>query len=165
MSARSEIQLSQHCNPVERLKSAIKGAQNTIDASVYKFESAEVFEALKKALHEKKKLKVRLIVNNWQVYRKGNPKKPKKTSLSRDIVSKRVTVKVWCKDKLHAKFVIIDGKLVLTGSYNWTKRADYCNKPKKRNTELLLEFNGSILVDKFKLLFEDMWKETKAYHP
>lgn len=146
MADRSvEIKLSSECNPVDALVEAFAKAKRSIDAAVYKFNLCKIFEALNEAID--RGVKVRLVVDC-----------DKKDGFARTLAKKEnedVTIRKWTGHKLHAKFVIIDDRLVLSGSYNWTKSAW------KKNIELLLRFDDAASVGRFTNLFEELWKEAK----
>ena len=150
MADRSvKIQLSGERNPAGALVEAIAGAVRCIDAVVYKFDLPEIFKAFEEALD--RGIAVRLVVDKRLIDR------DKKNGFTRMLAEKSgATVKKWTGGKLHAKFVIIDGRQVLSGSYNWTESA------KERNTELLLCFDDEANVARFITLFNDLWTDPKA---
>ena len=55
---------------------------------------------------------------------------------------------------MHNKFAIIDGKIVLTGSYNWSKQAT------ERNDENLLIIRNQEIADKYKEEFQEIYLES-----
>jgi len=52
---------------------------------------------------------------------------------------------------MHDKFAVIDGKVVLTGSYNWTSNAD------TKNDENLVRLVNSEMAVQFEDEFERLW--------
>lgn len=54
---------------------------------------------------------------------------------------------------MHHKFAVIDGEIVLTGSYNWTRGAA------DRNEENLVILQDSRLAGEFIAVFERLWKQ------
>jgi len=61
---------------------------------------------------------------------------------------------------MHHKYAVIDGKIVLTGSYNWTYSAE------KRNDENLVAIEGSRnLAKTYFENFKALWQHAKPYHP
>lgn len=143
-----EIKLSSEINPVDTLKEGFAGAAKTIDAVVYKFNQPQIFKALKKALD--RGVKVRLVVDSWLI-------DYEKKGFTWKLVKKKrgAKVKMWTSDKLHVKFVIIDGQDALFGSYNWTKSA------KKKNTEMLLRTDNKKIVKPFTKMFKRLWKDAE----
>lgn len=59
---------------------------------------------------------------------------------------------------MHHKFVIIDGTILLTGSFNWT------NKAVTSNYEAVIVTSNQSFVEPFKRTFEEMWSEF-GIHP
>ena len=54
---------------------------------------------------------------------------------------------------MHHKFAVIDGEIVLTGSYNWTRGAA------RYNEENLVVYQDSGLAGEFMVEFERLWRE------
>lgn len=54
-------------------------------------------------------------------------------------------------DHMHHKFMVVDGKTVLTGSYNWTRSAE------TRNEENLVSIDDPYLASRFMDEFERIW--------
>ena len=52
---------------------------------------------------------------------------------------------------MHHKFFIVDKKLVLTGSYNWTRSAALYNQ------ENVISTDDEFVVEKFLNEFEKLW--------
>jgi phosphatidylserine/phosphatidylglycerophosphate/cardiolipin synthase-like enzyme len=144
-----EITLSSERNPADALVEAFAGAERRIDAAVYKFNLRKVFEALEAALD--RGVAVRLVVDKWLIEREEDGFTEQLAKRDRG-----AAVKKWTGGKLHVKLVVIDGRQVLSGSYNWTKSA------KNKNTELLLHFKDPATVRRFAKLFEDLWQDAEA---
>ncbi len=140
-----KVTLSDERNPADALTEAFAGAERRIDAAVYKFSLSTIFRALEEALD--RGVAVRLVVDKRLIDRETD-------GFVGKLAEKKagVTVRKWIGDKLHAKFVIIDDRQVLSGSYNWTKSAE-------KNTELLLRFDDPASVERFTILFEGLWKD------
>jgi mitochondrial cardiolipin hydrolase len=56
-------------------------------------------------------------------------------------------------DHMHHKFAVFDGKLVVSGSYNWTRSAA------ERNEENIVVNGDTRLVDAFQRRFDKLWDE------
>ncbi len=102
----------------ERVAMAIESATTSIDVAMYSFTSDKLARSLEKKA--KKGVKVRVIADYLQsksAYADFNEMK-----------EAGVEVRFAQKNKImHNKFAVIDGKLTLTGSFNWTKNADTSN--------------------------------------
>ncbi len=148
MADRSvEIKLSNECNPADALAEAFAEAERSIDAAVYKFSLCTIFKALEEALD--RGVAVCLVVDKRLIDCETD-------GYTGKLANKKAgaTVRKWIGDKLHAKFVIIDDRQVLSGSYNWTKSAE-------KNTELLLRFDDPASVGRFTNLFKDLWNDAE----
>ena len=55
---------------------------------------------------------------------------------------------------MHNKFAVIDGRVLLTGSFNWTASAD------KRNEENLLIIMDKDLIKKYEERFVYLWRSS-----
>jgi phosphatidylserine/phosphatidylglycerophosphate/cardiolipin synthase-like enzyme len=98
-TADPEFCLSEKCSVLQRVISATRNATKTIDASVYKFTSVEVYHALVDAMDAG--VKVRLVVDSVE--------NALKTSYANKLKAKGADIKFWTKAKLHAKLAIYDG--------------------------------------------------------
>lgn len=58
---------------------------------------------------------------------------------------------------MHHKFMVVDGKAVITGSYNWTRSAAMYN-----HENILLTNDGGV-VKSFLKQFDQLWKEMEPY--
>jgi len=56
---------------------------------------------------------------------------------------------------MHNKFAIIDGVLLLNGSYNWTTTAN------TKNNENMIVTNNKGLIKQFSSYYEELWKQFK----
>ncbi|RLD65070.1 MAG: hypothetical protein DRI95_09520 [Bacteroidetes bacterium] len=141
----SKVSSSLDNNPIKRTIELIQNSQKQIQAVVYKFEVESVLDALIKAYE--RGVKIQIIVD---------AKEAKKTkSLVKQAKGKGVKIRKWKHSKMHAKFTIIDEKIVITGSFNWTKTA------KKENLELIVLHEDQDTADSFVELFKDIWKKAK----
>jgi phosphatidylserine/phosphatidylglycerophosphate/cardiolipin synthase-like enzyme len=146
--AASRVELSTDHDPIARTREAIAGARASVDAVVYKFDEPSLRPALEAALA--RGVAVRLLVD---------AKEADDSDSQVDAVRHAgAVVRRWSRErgKLHAKFTTIDGALVLTGSFNWTRSAG------GKNVEVLLELSEPELVDRFSALFDRLWREAAA---
>ncbi len=79
-------------------------------------------------------------------YARGLPKKMRK--------SRKAKYRVKKYGIMHHKFVVVDDRLVATGSYNWTASAE------KWNRENLLIINSASLARRYTQEFDKIWKTT-----
>lgn len=121
----------------------INSAEKSIDLAIYHITSRELSLALIAAV--KRGIMVRAYIdgeNAQEYYSKANFLK-----------KNGVLVKFEEGEGLmHNKFCIIDDKLVITGSYNWTTSADL------RNDENVLFIDSKDMAKIFRIQFEKYWQ-------
>ena len=123
--------------------SEISKAQKSIDIAMYSFTSREIAQELVKA--KDRKVKIRIVLDKGQ--------KTEEYSKSRYLIEKGFEVKYHSGDGLmHNKFAVIDGRVLLTGSFNWTASAE------QRNEENLLIITDNGVIKKYAERFERLWK-------
>ncbi len=119
----------------------ISRANQSIEIAIYSFTLDSIGDALIEA-HDRG-VKVRVIMERDQVNRYSEYSKLKAAGIE---------VKLDGNDRLmHNKFVVIDEKIVLTGSYNFTKSAD------EYNDENLLVIVSQRIAEAYKSEFQEMW--------
>jgi len=138
----AKVSLNLYENPIKKTIALIEKSENNIQAVVYKFEVHKMLDALIKA-HERG-IKIQLIVDAKEA--------KKKKSLVKLAKENGIKIRKWKQGKMHAKFIIIDEKAVISGSFNWTKSA------KKENLELIVFYDDKTTVDGFVFLFKNMWE-------
>lgn len=131
---------------------AINSAEESIELAIYHFTSRELSKALVMAV--RRGVIVRVFTdgeNAREYYSKANFLK-----------KNGVMVKLEEGEGLmHNKFCIIDDRLLITGSYNWTTSADL------KNDENVIFINSKEAVKIYRLQFEKYWQGTyvdKAYY-
>ena len=144
-AALPEVSLSLDKNPSQFTGDAIGGAKQSLSAIVYKFEDEAILTTLENAL--KRGVAVRLLMDSKEA--------SGKKSLARKAQKAGAEVSLWGskQEKLHAKCLIIDGREVISGSFNWTDSAG------ESNLEILLSFKNPATVKDFSAIFERLWEE------
>ena len=109
--AKTEVYFSLSDNPQKEIIKNINQAEAFINIAMYIFTDTEIALPLIKA--RERGVKVRLYLDKDQVdYR---------YSQSRFLVQKGIKTRVSSNNYImHNKFAIIDNRILLTGSYNWT---------------------------------------------
>lgn len=124
----------------------ITKAQKTIDIAMYYFTSRKIAEELVKA--KERGVQIRIVLDKSQ--------ETQAYSKSRYLLNKGIDVRFWSGSGLqHNKFVIIDQKILITGSFNWTPTAE------NKNAENLLVMDDNNLIKKYRTEFEELWKQNK----
>ena len=121
----------------------IKAAKVEIAVAAYAFSSKYLGNAL--AAAQKRGVKVRIILdrdNADQAYSIDE------WLITRGIELRFIQVKSGC---MHHKFMIIDAKMLMAGSYNFTNESEF------RNYEAALFTNSKPLIKTFATEFERLW--------
>ncbi len=126
----------------------IGSAVRSLDVCVFTISDDFIANAL--ILAHKRHLKVRIITDNDKSEDKGS-------DIDR-FHEEGLAVKIDdTRHHMHHKFMVVDGKVAITGSYNWTRSAA------KFNHENLLLTRDSSVVKAFQKEFEDLWREMVDY--
>ncbi|MBF0503840.1 MAG: phospholipase D family protein [Candidatus Omnitrophica bacterium] len=143
--ASTEVYFSPNGGCQGAVISEIGKAKKSIEAAMYSFTSREIAQALIEA--KKRGVKVRVVLDNAQI--------KDHFSKSRYLINKGLSVKFLLGPGLmHNKFAVIDSRVVLTGSFNWTTSAD------KKNAENLLVISDKELGQKYAKQFKHLWGQS-----
>ncbi len=131
----------------------MKGAKKTLDIAIAHFNTKELAEAV--VVAHKRGVKVRVLIDLGEY---GNRNSQERT-ISRGKVPLRYHTyslkHTFSFAKLmHHKFMIVDGKTLSTGSYNWSRTAEH------KNHENLQVFSGKKwkkMIGTFEDKFEELW--------
>lgn len=121
----------------------IDSANTTIYIAIYSFTHDEIKEALYDA-HERG-VEIRVIMDRTQA---GHS-----SSVDEELLDEGIGLR-YHTPIMHNKFVIIDGKIVATGSFNWSKNGD------TNNDENLIFFASNDLSLEYLAEFEELWGES-----
>jgi phosphatidylserine/phosphatidylglycerophosphate/cardiolipin synthase-like enzyme len=121
-------------------------ARVSVDAALYRITNPRLARALGKA--RDRGLRVRLLVdrNKYQA-----------TAVTRKLIAENslpfqaIYGRKEKGSKLHHKFAVLDGHIVLTGSYNWTLDSE------ERNFDHMLVLRDTDLVLAYQQEFERLW--------
>jgi mitochondrial cardiolipin hydrolase len=126
---------------------AIKQAEDTLDICVFTISDDRIAIAIKDAFN--RGLGIRIISDNDKMLDLGSD--------IQDLANEGMEVRV---DKtpfhMHHKFMIIDGKETLTGSYNWTRSAE------EKNEENVVLINDVRTATSFQIVFEKLWEQCEV---
>jgi len=140
--AKTEVYFSLSDNPQKIIIKNINQAQAFINIAMYVFTDREKAIPLAKA--QERGVKVRVYLDKDQV--------EYQYSQSRFLVQKGIKTRISSNNYImHHKFAIIDNRLLLTGSYNWTFSAN------NRNDENLLIIDDPEIIEIFQNQFEKLW--------
>lgn len=126
----------------------ISHAQKSIDVMMYAFTSRPIVQEMVKA--KTRGVAIRVLLDKGQ--------ETQKYAKGRYFTNKGIEVRYDTGAGLmHNKVGIIDGRLVFTGSFNWTAQAE------ARNAENLLLIDDLTLIKQYQERFESLW--TKGRKP
>lgn len=134
-------------SPQKQLATMIDGAKETIDVAMYFITKTDIITRLCSA--NKKGVKVRIITDKNDDYQED---------ALEELLDSGIPIKVnTYKGLMHLKNMIIDRKLVTTGSYNFTNRAD------KQNEEVIIIAENKKIAEEWSDKFDEMWNDDINY--
>lgn len=140
--AKTEVYFSLSDNPQKAIIKNINQAEAFINIAMYVFTDKEIALSLVKA--RERGVKVRLYLDKDQV--------DYQYSQSRFLVQKGIKTRISSNNYImHNKFAIIDNRILLTGSYNWTFSAN------NRNDENLMVIDDPEIIEIFQNQFVNLW--------
>lgn len=136
-----------HHTSLSKMGNYLETAQTSIDICMYIFTSRKLTEAILRVIRQRP-CKVRILIEASMIL--SEPDRAKE--LYNEGVILHAT-KNCHKDLgfMHHKFAIVDNKLVMTGSFNWTRQASM------GNYDNVIISNSSQLVTPFVKEFERLW--------
>jgi len=143
--AGTEVYFSPNGGCQAAVLSEIGKASKSIDIAMYSITSREIAQAVVKA--KERKVSVRIVLDRSQIN--------EHFSKSKYLISKGLDVKFHIGPGLmHDKFAVIDGRALLTGSFNWTASAE------KKNAENLLLIKDRSIAGKYAKEFKHLWSQS-----
>ncbi|MGB2783203.1 MAG: phospholipase D-like domain-containing protein [Atribacterota bacterium] len=140
--AKTEVYFSLSANTQKEIIKNINQAQASINIAMYIFTDREIALPLIDA--QERGVNVRLYLDKDQV--------EYQYSQSRFLVQKGIKTRISSnKYIMHHKFAIIDNRILLTGSYNWTFSAN------NRNDENLMVIDDPEIIEIFQNQFVSLW--------
>jgi mitochondrial cardiolipin hydrolase len=133
----------------EAIETLLGAATTSIEAALYGFSSQRLANALEEA--QARRLRLRLVVD-------GN-KYQETSGCQRLLAERKLPFRLaFGRDgegsKMHHKFALLDRKLVLTGSYNWTAASE------DKNYDNLLILRTPDLVEAYRSEFAALWEKS-----
>jgi phosphatidylserine/phosphatidylglycerophosphate/cardiolipin synthase-like enzyme len=133
-----------HCD--KQLIAIINNAHKNIDIAIYSLTRENIVQAIVSA--NQRGVKVRVITDYQQALNKN--------SKDEYLIKNKVAI---ITDKhpgyMHNKFAVVDNKIVVTGSYNWTNNATNIND------ENMLVIYSESLSKIYTKRFEKIWKDNE----
>lgn len=132
-------------NCAEKVETLVKNAKETVDMAAFDLNLPLLVESLGEA---KSRTKVRVLVDARQA--KGKYSGVKKL---RDLgIEVRIGHQ---KGLMHDKFIIVDGKTLETGSFNYTRHAANANR------ENMIILTDEAVLKRYSEEFEHIWRTAK----
>jgi len=140
----AEVFFSPNGGCMSRLVHWIDSANSSVHVLIYSFTLDEVGKALVSALHRGIDVKVVFEKDQISQYSEYGTLRAVGVPVKNDTNSAL----------MHDKIAIVDGNIVLTGSYNWSSTAE------ERNNENLLVIRDPTLAQRFEAEFQRIWRES-----
>ena len=122
----------------------IDGCENSLDICVFTISDDRIKNALLNAHVEN--VAIRVISDNDKLKDEGSDIK--------ELSQRGIAVKIDTTPyHMHHKFMIVDGKILLTGSYNWTRSAA------RFNQENVLSMQDANVISSFQEHFDELWEK------
>jgi len=143
-----EVLLAREESVATKIEWLIDASRTSIVAALYRLNSTRLGEALRKAAE--RGVRIRLVLDRT----KYEQTKATRQILDGGRLAFRLTDgRTGRKSKMHHKFALVDERLVLTGSYNWTDESE------DENYENLLILREPTAIETYGAEFEKLWKE------
>lgn len=126
----------------------LKAATKTVDICVFTISDDRISREIM-ACH-KRNVKVRLISDNEKMNDEGSDI----ANLSKEGIPLKIDTS---SGHMHHKFAIIDGKILINGSYNWTRSAA------QYNYENIIISQEKALISQFQKEFSAIWEKLSFY--
>ena len=141
-TAETKLYFSPNGGCTDAIVREVGRAQRSIDIMMYSFTSRPIVQAMDRA--KERGVAIRVLLDKGQ--------ETQKYAKGRYFINKGIAVKYDTGAGLmHNKVGIIDGKVLFTGSFNWTAQAE------ARNAENLLVIDDPGLIKKYQDRFEYLW--------
>ncbi|MGR3301557.1 MAG: phospholipase D-like domain-containing protein [Candidatus Scalindua sp.] len=144
--ARTDILFSPRGSIKETIIKTISSSEETIDVTAFTFTSGDIAEALYNA--KERGVKIRLVIDQRQDKRRY----PVLEFLKEEGFDLQF-LKGNIGGSMNNTFAIFDGKLLVTGSYNWTEYSE------KFNYENAIFIDDSDVIGKYKEEFDSLYNE------
>jgi len=142
--AKTEVYFSLYDDPESIIIEKIDNAKDFINITMYTFTDREIAQAIIRA--KDRGVNIKIYLDRSQVNAKY--------SKSRYFINNGIEEGIRISSNsyiMHNKFAVIDNKIVITGSYNWTASAG------ERNDENLLVIDDRNIIEKYQNQFNNLW--------
>lgn len=148
--SETRILFSRSGSIADFIERSVLGANHSVDAALYRLDLPRLSRALLEA--RRRTLHLRLVFD-WGKYHQTP--ELRETLASHQLPFRLSGGRRDGASKMHHKFVVIDGRMALTGSYNWTKESEL------ENYENLVVLSEPRLVEAYVREFESLWEMSR----
>ena len=141
--AKTEVYFSLYDDPESIIIKSIENAKESINIAMYSLTDSEISRAI--VLAKERGVVIKIYLDSKEVNAEHSKSR---FFIKEGIENIRLSSNRYL---MHNKFAIIDNKIVITGSYNWTASAG------KRNDENLLILDEEEIVKKYQDYFYYLW--------
>ena len=128
----------------------IREATHKLDVCVFTISDDTISDALKAAFD--RGIEVRILTDNLKVSDEGSD--------IEYLYNSGIDIRIdRSENHMHHKFMVADGLVTITGSYNWTRSAE------KYNQENVIWINDEQFSSSFLSEFETLWDNSFELHP
>lgn len=139
----TEVYFSLYDDPELIIIKNIDSAKEFINIAMYTFTDREIAQAILRA--KDRGVDIKIYLDRSQVNAKYGKSR---YFVNNGIEGIRISSNNYI---MHNKFAVIDNKIVITGSYNWTASAG------ERNDENLLVIDNENIIEKYQNQFNNLW--------
>jgi len=141
--AKTEVYFSLYDDPESIIIKSIENAEESINIAMYSLTDSEISRAIVRA--KERGVVIKIYLDSKEVNAEHSKSR---FFIKEGIENVRLSSNRYL---MHNKFAIIDNKIVITGSYNWTASAG------QRNDENLLVLDEEKIVKKYQDYFYYLW--------
>lgn len=145
--AQTQVLFSPKGGCTDAIVNQVNAAAKTIDIMMYSFTSRPIIQALDKA--KARGVSIRVLLDKGQ--------QTQKYGKGRYLANRGIIVKYDTgRGLMHNKVGIFDGRVMFTGSFNWTAQAE------NNNAENLLLIDDPALIKQYQARFDQLWTTGQA---
>ena|SRR5436190_2072548 len=154
MSLKPSVHFTRDGSIADLIIAQVCQSQHSVEAALYRLNFPRLEEAL--AAAAKRGIKVRLVLDRGK-YR--DTRTTRELLAAHRLPSRLLAGRQGDKAKMHHKFAILDGRAVLTGSYNWTTESE------ELNFDNLVVLRDRDTIKRFSREFELLWNSAEDVRP
>ncbi|MEL6627187.1 MAG: phospholipase D-like domain-containing protein [Bacteroidota bacterium] len=143
-----QVYFSPGSDCLRAIREQIQQTRSQLDICVFTISDDRISKEIIAA--HKRRVNVRIITDNDKLYDRGSDVE----RFAKEGIDVRVDQ---TRYHMHHKFALIDQKILLTGSYNWTRSAA------ENNEENILLTDQPDLVKPYQKAFQDMWRQMTPF--